>query len=72
MEETEHELLIRATQMASQGLLLPQTDPDRIIQDIDLVDPASLRQKALMKGEIPRNSPSMVGAAKTPGKKGGG
>jgi len=35
--------MTRATQMDSMGMLAPETDPDKIAESINLVDPASLR-----------------------------
>lgn len=36
-------LMTRASQMSSLGMIVPETDPDRIAENLNLVDPASLR-----------------------------
>ena len=43
VNETTLELMVRASQMSASGLLVPETNPDVIIDNLNLVDPASLR-----------------------------
>lgn len=43
VKATEMTMMVRAAQMSQFGLLVPETDPDRIAENLNLVDPASLR-----------------------------
>jgi len=36
-------MMVRANQMHGLGMLVPETNPDVIIENLNLVDPASLR-----------------------------
>jgi len=36
-------MMVRANQMSGMGMLVPETNPDVIITNLELVDPASLR-----------------------------
>ena len=63
VENLKRELVIRETQLGANAIALQQagiiplmTDPDSIIAALSSIpDEASLRSKALMKGENPRN-----------------
>jgi len=41
--ELELQMMMRANQMHTIGMLVPETNPDIIFENLNLVDPASLR-----------------------------
>jgi len=41
--DLELQMMMRATQMHTIGMLVPETNPDIISESLNLVDPASLR-----------------------------